>query len=54
MRILVADSDLRELSDLLVILARLLPDADFFAALTADDALDLTSTHSFSIAFIKM
>ncbi|MBQ7544048.1 MAG: hypothetical protein IJT02_03805 [Synergistaceae bacterium] len=51
MRILITDSDLRDLSELIVILARLLPDAEIFASLDADDALSLARTHNLTTAF---
>ena len=52
MNVLAVSPALQELSGLIVIIARLLPDAEIFASLGSDDALSLTRTHGFSIAFI--
>ena len=52
MKILAADSDLRDLTNLLVILARLLPAAEIFASLGAEDSLDFARTHNITTAFL--
>ena len=52
MKVLVAESTLPNLSGLIVNLARLLPEAEIFASLNADEALTLVGTHTFDTAFV--
>ncbi|MBQ7219539.1 MAG: hypothetical protein IJS28_01010 [Synergistaceae bacterium] len=52
MKILAADSKLSDLSELLIITARLLPDAEIMSSLTAEDTIRLASAESFSAVLL--